>query len=336
MILSRTPFRVSLFGGGTDYPSWYHDHGGAVIGMAINKYCYISLRKLPSFFDHRHRVVYSKIENVKNVAQIEHPSVRAVLSEHPPACGLEIHHDGELPARSGLASSSAFTVGLLKAWFCAQGREPSPGELCAEATRIEQQVIGENVGSQDQAWASYGGFNTIRFHQDGALTVSPVVLPAARQKALIGSLMLFFTGISRYASVIAGEKIANFKNRTAHLHALGGMVEEARDIFEAPTADLRQVGALLHESWILKRELADGVTNPKIDAIYQAGIDAGALGGKVLGAGGGGFVLFYVEQHNQEKVRQRLRHLTEVQFDIDLNGSTVIVNQPDGPEAGVA
>jgi D-glycero-alpha-D-manno-heptose-7-phosphate kinase len=186
MIITRTPFRVSLFGGGTDYPSWYLENSGSVIGMSIDKYCYISLRTLPPFFEHRHRIVYSKIEHVVDIKDIIHPAVRATLLEHPPEAGLEIHHDGDLPARSGLASSSAFTVGLLNALSCYKGRLQSKSQLAYEAIRIEQDVIGENVGSQDQIWAAYGGFNTIDFHRDGTFSVAPVVISKRREKELMG------------------------------------------------------------------------------------------------------------------------------------------------------
>lgn len=329
MIITRTPFRVSLFGGGTDYPAWYREHGGAVIGMAINKYCYISLRELPPFFDHKHRIVYSKIENVVDVSEIKHPSVRAILTEYSPEAGLEIHHDGDLPAHSGLASSSAFTVGLLNALFCAQNKVAGKSALAAEAARIEQDVIKESVGSQDQVWAAHGGFNVIRFARDGDISVMPITASARRQAELTGSLMLFFTGVSRFASTIAARQIANITRKTDQLHAMGRMVDEAQAILDSADGDLRDLGRMLHQSWRLKRDLADGVSTPHIDEIYAAGLEAGALGGKILGAGGGGFILFYVEPHLQDRVRQRLDTLVEVKFDVDRHGSTVIVHQPD-------
>lgn len=333
MIITRTPFRVSLFGGGTDYPSWYLENGGAVIGMAIDKYCYISLRTLPPFFEHRYRIVYSKIENVLEISDITHPAVRAILSEHPPERGLEIHHDGDLPARSGLASSSAFSVGLLNALSCAKGRLLSKSQLASEAIRIEQEVIGEHVGSQDQIWAAYGGFNTIHFHHDGTFSVAPIIISKQRQQHLLGSFMLFFTGLSRFASTIAAKQIANFKNKTIQLQTFRQMVDEAKGILSGPQDDLRDIGHMLHDAWQLKRELADGVSNPEIDQIYTAGLEAGALGGKILGAGGGGFILFYVEPEKQEAVRKRLSSLIEVAFDIDRAGSSVVVYQPQGLEA---
>lgn len=330
MIITRTPFRISLFGGGTDYPKWYQDHGGAVLGMAIDKYCYISLRRLPPFFAHRHRIVYSRIENVRELSEIEHPAVRAVLQEDGVEDGLEIHHDGDLPARSGMGSSSSFTVGLLHALSALRGRMATKRHLAEEAIRIEQQVIGENVGSQDQIWAAFGGLNRIDFRQDGAFTVSPLIVPRTRETELLGHMMLFFTGLSRHASEIARSQIENMGRRAAQLRAMRAMVDEAQSILANPGADIRLLGHMLNDAWMLKRELASNVTTGTIDEIYQAGCEAGAIGGKVLGAGGGGFVLFFVEPGNQAAVRERLKSLIEVTFDIDTSGSSVVLYNPNG------
>ncbi len=328
MIITRTPFRVSLFGGGTDYPPWYRKHGGAVLGLAINKYCYITLRKLPPFFEHRHRIVYSRIENVHDVAEIEHPAVRAVLQETGVEHGLEIHHDGDLPARSGMGSSSAFTVGLLHAIMALEGRMVTQRWLAEEAIRIEQDVIAENVGSQDQIWAAYGGFNRIDFQRDGSFAVSPIIVPKTRERELVDHLMIFFTGFSRHASEIAKHQIANIENKTRHLRTMLTMVDEAQEILSAPGVPIRRIGELLHESWQLKRELSSEVSNDAIDRIYEAGREAGAIGGKILGAGGGGFILFFVEPERQAAVRERLSDLIPVDIDIDVSGSRVLVYQP--------
>ncbi|HEV7369531.1 kinase [Arenibaculum sp.] len=330
MIITRTPFRISLFGGGTDYPKWYQDHGGAVLGMAIDKYCYISLRRLPPFFAHRHRIVYSRIENVRELSEIEHPAVRAVLQEDGVEDGLEIHHDGDLPARSGMGSSSSFTVGLLHALSALRGRMATKRHLAEEAIRIEQHVIGENVGSQDQIWAAFGGLNRIDFRQDGAFTVSPLIVPRTRETELLGHMMLFFTGLSRHASEIARSQIENMGRRAAQLRAMRAMVDEAQSILANPGADIRLLGHMLNDAWMLKRELASNVTTGAIDEMYQAGCEAGAIGGKVLGAGGGGFVLFFVEPANQAAVRERLKSLIEVTFDIDTSGSSVVLYNPNG------
>lgn len=333
MIISRTPFRVSLFGGGTDYPTWFNKHGGAVLGMAINKYCYISVRHLPPFFEHKHRIVYSKVENVKTIKEIKHPAVRAVFQELNVNGGMEVHHDGDLPARSGLGSSSSFVVGLLNSLRALEGKISNQAYLAEKATHIEQEVLRENVGNQDQIWAASGGFNRIDFMTDGSYRQTPMIPSKAREQELTGSLMLFFTGISRFASDIAGKKIANLDKRPNQLNRMVEMVDEAQEIIINPNRPLKEIGKLLYESWLLKRDLANGVSNDKVDEIHQAGLDAGAVGCKLLGAGGGGFILFYVEPENQKAVRERLAHLTEVSFGIDRSGSKIVVFEPDGLEA---
>lgn len=330
MIISRTPFRVSLFGGGSDYPTWYRRHGGTVFGMAINKYCYISVRELPPFFEHKHRLVYSRMELVNDVSEIEHPAVRAVLEETGISEGLEIHHDGDLPARSGLGSSSSFTVGLLNAISALNGRMASKRQLAEEAIRIEQEVICEHVGSQDQIWAAYGGMNRIDFNSDGSFSVSPIIVGAARRAQLMESMLLFFTGFSRNASEVAKEKIANLNKRQDQVRAMASMVDEAISILESDDEPALPIGRLLGESWRLKRELASGVSNSHIDEIYTAAIDAGAIGGKLLGAGRGGFMLFLAEPDKHAAVKERLKDLVHVGFDVDMSGSTIVVYEPDG------
>ena len=209
MIISRTPFRISLFGGGTDYPTWFREHGGAVLGMAINKYCYISVRRLPPFFEHKSRIVYSQVELVREVSEIQHPAVRGVLADRGMTEGLEIHHDADLPARSGLGSSSSFTVGLLNALCALENRMIGKRELAREAIRIEQGVLNESVGCQDQLWAAYGGFNRIEFLPDGNFMVQPIIMKPERREELLQSMMLFFTGFSRFASDFAHDQINN-------------------------------------------------------------------------------------------------------------------------------
>ncbi|GHD41077.1 GHMP kinase [Thalassobaculum fulvum] len=328
MIITRTPFRVSLFGGGSDYPAWYRKHGGAVVGFAINKYCYISLRRLPPFFEHKHRIIYSVIENVRRIEDIQHPSVRAVLSECGITEGLEIHHDGDLPARSGLGSSSAFTVGLLKAIYAYRGRMLSHQQLAHEAIRIEQEVVGEAVGSQDQTWAAFGGFNRIRFGRHDEIGVDPVIVPKARKAELLSRLLLCFTNVRRVAATIAQEQIDNLPRSERQITRMTGMVDEALAIIggSGPIDDL---GDLLHESWMLKRSLAGSVSPPFVDEIYRRARDAGARGGKLLGAGGGGFMLLFVEPERRPAVEQALEGFIKVDFDIDYHGSTVVVYDPD-------
>ncbi len=330
MIISRTPFRVSLFGGGTDYPKWFKKHDGAVLGFAIDKYCYISLRTLPPFFEHRHRIVYSKVETVNELSEIQHPSVRAVLMDSGISSGVEIHYDGDLPARSGLGSSSSFTVGMINAVEALHGRMIGKKELALEAIRIEQNVIKEHVGCQDQVWAAFGGLNRVNFLEHGEVDVQPVVLPSERYSELFGSFLLYFTGISRLAPKIAKDKIDNIDNREGHLKKMYDMVSEAQEILQDRNRPIREVGELLHQSWMLKRELADSVTTPLVDEIYDAARDAGAVGGKLLGAGGGGFMLFFVEPSKRQAVKDRLKHLIRVDFSIDRVGSRIVVYEPAG------
>jgi len=330
MIISRTPFRISLFGGGTDYPSWFREHGGCVVGTAIDKYCYISVRRLPPFFEHKSRIVYSQVELVNDIADIKHPAVRGILSDQGVTEGLEIHHDADLPARSGLGSSSSFTVGLLHALRALDSKMITKRDLAREAIRIEQDVLKENVGSQDQLWAAYGGFNRIDFHSDATFAVSPIILPPERREELGRSIMLFFTGFSRFATDFAQDQIKNMANRKSQLRAIRSMVDRAVDILLDRNAPLRELGELLHESWRIKRELADSVSNNQIDEIYEAGRDAGAIGGKLLGAGGGGFMVFMVEPEKRDQVRERLKSLIHVNVGFDNEGSKIVLYHPNG------
>ena len=330
MIITRTPFRISFFGGGTDYPGWFRRHGGAVLSTTIDKYCYISCRFLPPFFEHRHRIVYSKIENVRDIREIEHPAVRAVLDWMRWERGLEVHHDGDLPARSGLGSSSSFTVGLIHALNALLGRYVSKDELANQAIHVEQEVIGESVGSQDQVAAAFGGFNHVRFRHDGGFEVAPIILPRERQAELHRHLMLCFTGLSRYASEVAKSTIANLAAREAELQRMGQMVDEAIRVLATPSAPIAEFGRLLDEAWRHKRRLSDRVTTDEIDQLYETARSAGALGGKLMGAGGGGFMLLFVPPEAQAKVRARLAKLVHVPFEFESGGSKVVLYQPNG------
>ena len=328
MIITRTPFRISFFGGGTDYPAWYQEHGGVVLATSIDKYCYISCRYLPPFFSHKHRIVYSQIENVREIAEIKHPAVKAVFEWAGVEKGMEIHHDGDLPARSGLGSSSAFTVGLVHALSALRGRYISKEKLASSAIFIEQKMIREHVGSQDQISAAFGGFNRIEFHRNDTFDVSPVILSTERFGELQGHLMLFFTGFSRIASEVAKSKIDNFKKSETELKCMKAMVDEAIDILQKPDVSIDEFGKLLDQSWKYKRGLSDRVTNPEIDRIYDEAKCAGAIGGKILGAGGGGFLLLFVKPELQPRVRERLHHLIHVPFQFDNSGSRVVVYHP--------
>lgn len=327
MIISRTPFRISFFGGGTDYPVWYNEHGGAVLATSINRYCYITCRYLPPFFEYSHRVVYSLVENVNDVNQIRHPAVRECIKFMRIQDGLEIHHDGDLPARSGLGSSSSFTVGMLHAFHALRGEMPARLQLALEAIRVERDLINENVGSQDQVTAAFGGLNYINFAAGDKITVQPVTISGERLQLLQSYLMLFFTGFSRSASEIAAEQIKNTPNRTVELHAIRALVDEALKILTA-NGKMRDFGKLLHESWKLKRSISERISNNHVDDIYEQALAAGAIGGKLLGAGGGGFMLLFVEPDKQPVVRAKLAHLLHVPFAFESLGSQIIFYEP--------
>jgi D-glycero-alpha-D-manno-heptose-7-phosphate kinase len=329
MIITRTPLRVSFFGGGTDYPVWYREHGGAVLSTAIDKYCYLTCRKLPPFFDYRSRISYSKVENVMENAAIEHPSVRGCLQFLRIREGVEIHHVADLPARTGLGTSSAFTVGLLLALYAMGDRLRDKHALAQDAILVEQEVLREAVGSQDQVAAAYGGFNHITFREDDSIEVKRMLAPAERLSELQDHLVLFFTGFSRIASEIAQEQVKETPKRQTELRTMLQMVDEAVEIVSNSRRQIREFGTLLHESWNLKRALTSKISNPQIDEIYEAGLQAGALGGKLLGAGGGGFMLFFVPPERREALISRLRGLLSVPFAFSNRGSHVVVYEPE-------
>lgn len=323
MIISRTPFRISFFGGGTDYPAWYRQHGGQVLGTAINKYCWITCRYLPPFFEHRFRVVYSKIEDRSSIDDIVHPAVREVLRYLNVEHGVEIHHDGDLPARSGIGSSSSFAVGLLHAVHALQGYMPTKPELARAAILIEQDRLREAVGSQDQVFAAHGGFNHIEFLPNDEIVVTPVTLNPDRLTELNMHLMLFFTGISRTASAIAQTYTEDLKAKEEQLLHMNQMVDEALPILRSG-GDIARFGNLLHEAWQAKRSLNSNISTADVDDLYSTARAAGALGGKLLGAGGGGFVLLFVRPADQLRVRNALSRLIHVPFHFDYSGSRIV------------
>jgi D-glycero-alpha-D-manno-heptose-7-phosphate kinase len=330
MIISRTPFRISFFGGGTDYPEWYSEHGGAVLATTIDKYCYISVRELPPFFDHRFRVVYSIVENVQEIREIQHPAVRGVLEWLEVGKGLEIHHDGDLPARSGLGSSSAFTVGLINAVHALDGRHVSKDMLAGEAIHVEQCVLKEHVGLQDQISTAFGGFNHITIAQNGTYNVAPIVLPSERLAALQSHLLLIFTGISRRADEVAQTVVGNMKNKARDIRSMHEMVNQAIDILASSTTDVLEFGRLLKEAWALKRSLSERVTNSTVDNMLETATRAGAVGGKLLGAGGGGFMLLFARPEDHGRIRSALSKLVTVPFTFDMSGSRIVLYQPAG------
>ncbi|MDQ7091446.1 MAG: hypothetical protein Q9M50_12580 [Methylococcales bacterium] len=328
MIVSRTPHRISFFGGGTDYPDYYLEHGGKTLGVTIDKYSYLNVRKLPPFFEHKHRIVYSKQENVSSIAEIVHPAVRETLKYLGIDYGVSIHHDGDIPARSGMGSSSAFTVGLLNSLKALEGKMVSKKELTRMAVEIEQDWIKENVGSQDQTFAAYGGLNTLNFLQNGEIIAEPIIMRHERLVEFQSNILLFFTGLSRAASDILDEQMAKTRLNVPNLNRMKAMVDDAHDILLSD-GDLNQFGELLNATWDLKKSLSTKVTNPTIDAMYDKALKAGALGGKLLGAGSGGFMIFYVEKNNQEKVKTALNDYLHIPFCFDFDGSKIVVYEPN-------
>jgi D-glycero-alpha-D-manno-heptose-7-phosphate kinase len=329
MIITRTPLRISFFGGGTDYPVWYRERGGAVLATTIDKSCYISCRRLPPFFEFRSRISYSKVENVEDNAAIEHPSVRGCLQFLDIDDGVEIHHIADLPARTGLGTSSAFTVGLLLALYALQNQMRDKHALATDAIHVEQELLREAVGAQDQVSAAYGGFNRINFQPDGTIEVRRVLTAPSRLAELEQHLALYFTGFSRIASEIAKEQIRMTPQRAKELETMHQMVDAAEAIIADPMCPLGEFGHMLHESWKLKRTLSQNITNSSIDEIYEAGLNAGALGGKLLGAGGGGFMLFFVPPERRAALRMRLQKLLCIPFALSNRGSHIVVLEPE-------
>lgn len=327
-VITRTPFRISFLGGGTDYPPWYLKEGGQVLSTTIDKYCYISARILPPFFDSRHRVVWSHIENVQSIADILHPAVREGLRMlgFDDSRGLEIHHQGDLPARTGMGSSSSFAVGLIRALLALRGETPTRQELALRAIELEQNWLKDTVGSQDQTAAAFGGFNHIRFGTDGSIRVEPVAAAPERLRELSQRLMLFYTGTNRFASRVAADVVGAIPDKTRELRLLSEFVDRGREIVEG-SGDLDDFGRLLHETWSLKRSFARSVSSPTIDSLYEMGRLAGALGGKLLGAGGAGFMLFYARPEDQSVMLRALGRYLHVPFRFESSGCTILLDR---------
>lgn len=323
MIICRTPVRLSFFGGGTDYPAWYRRHGGEVLASTIDKYSYITCRYQPPFFDYRYCISYSRIEYTKTVDDIAHPAVREAIKHLGIQRGLEIHHDCDLPARGGMGSSSAFTVGLLHALHALGGRMIGKRQLAQESVLLEQDVLQETVGSQDQVLAAYGGVNHIAFQPNGDFVATPVTVRADRIDDLNAHLLLFYTGIRRTASAVAGTYVHSLESHAPNMRTLQGMVTEGLRILNGRGA-LDEFGELLHEAWRIKRALGPAVSTPDIDAIYDEARHAGAGGGKLTGAGGGGFLLLFARPERHRAIRDRLSRLLHVPFRFEYTGSQII------------
>ncbi len=324
MIITRTPFRISFFGGGTDYPDWYRYNNGAVLSTSIDKYCYISCRILPPFFDYKYRIIYSQREEVNKISDIIHPSVRETLKFLQERKHLHIHHDSDLPARTGLGSSSAFTVGLLHALYALKGKIVSKKQLALDAVHIEQNLIKEHVGSQDQTIAAFGGFNRIEFRSNMNIEVTPITIDVEKLKLFQSHIMLFFTGFSRFSSEVAKYQIKAISRKKLELNLMFEMVEEAVNILNSNTQSFDSFGKLLDESWRLKRSLTNKISTSVIDRIYETAMRSGALGGKLLGAGSGGFMIFFVKPALQDKIKAALRKLLYVPIKFENLGSQII------------
>lgn len=326
MIVSRTPFRISFFGGGTDFPVWYNKHGGSVISSTIDKYCYINLRKLPPFFKHKYSIRYKESEIVNSINQIKHPSVKHCFKTFiKKGERLELVHHADLPDRSGIGSSSSFTVGLLNCIFSYKNKKISKHNLALSAINIEQNKIKENVGSQDQIIASYGGLNKISFSKK-KITIKKILMKDSSFKEFNDSLVLFFTGFSRNSSDITKYYLKNMKNNKSKLLEISQITNEAFNIFQSKKINIEKIGFYLNESWKLKRNLSSKVTNELIDKMYQNGIDNGAYGGKLLGAGSGGFICFLVDPSEKKKFISRFKNILHIPINLENSGSKIIYN----------
>ena len=324
MIISRTPFRISFFGGGTDYPAWYENYGGMTLSTTINKYAYITMRELPPFFNYKHRIQYYRKEEVNSLEEIKHPVVREAAKLLDVKKGMEIVHNADLPARSGLGSSSTFTVGLLNTLFGIKNRMVTKRELALNAINLEQNIIGEAVGSQDQTIASFGGFNLIEFNKYKTFQVQEIMISEDRLKSLEENLLLCFTGFSRTAENIARSQIKATPKKKKELKMMMEITTHAKEIIYNHKVSVDEFGKLLNEQWFLKKSLTKYISNKDIDNIYNAAMNAGAIGGKLLGAGGGGFLLFYAQKKNHKKIKHSLKDKLFVPFRFEKTGSQII------------
>jgi D-glycero-alpha-D-manno-heptose-7-phosphate kinase len=334
VIISRTPYRVSFFGGGTDYPAYCLRHGGKVLAAAVNKYCYLSVRRLPPFFAHKHRIVYSRTELVNSIDEIQHPSVRETMRYRGVDYGISVHHDGDMPAHSGMGSSSAFTVGLLNSLYAMENQMVSKSELARAAIHIEQTMIGENVGCQDQTLSAHGGLNLVEFLPQGEIVVNPVIMKPQQLQEFESRLLLVFTGHSRNASEVAAEQLRALPDKLQAMEDLKALVDRALALLSAGEPDLDAFGPLLNRTWEIKRGLSTRITSPETDAIHRTAMRNGALGGKLLGAGGGGCMLFYVRKEDRERLVRALHGYLVIPFRFDFDGSRIIVYDPNYPDAG--
>ena len=327
MIITKTPFRMSFFGGGTDMPQFFNEHGGAVISTTFDKYCYVNVRHLPPFFDYHTELCYSKTERVRGVDEIHHPAIREAmkfLDMHD----LRLTYEADLPARTGLGTSSSFAVGMLNAFYALKGKYADKKKLADEAIYLERVLCNEAGGWQDQIAASYGGLNRINFTGDG-YDVHPIIISPDRKQLLDDTLMLFFTGFTRFSAEIQKDTKVSMKDKTAQLLEMLSIVDDAERVLTDKSADLNDFGRLLDHSWRLKKQTGSKISTNSIDELYEKGLQAGALGGKLLGAGGGGFLLFYVEKDKQPAVLRAMEKLMHVPFGFENGGTRVVYYAPE-------
>lgn len=322
MVITQTPFRMSFFGGGTDFPGFYNEHGGAVISTTFDKYCYVNVRHLPPFFEYSTELSYSKIERVKNIDEINHPSIRECM-RYLDMRDIRLTYEADLPAKSGLGTSSSFAVGMLNAFYSLKGKYKSKRELADDAIYLERELCNEAGGVQDQIAVAFGGFNRIDFSADG-YQVTPVVMSNERKEILNDNLMMFFTGFSRFSSDIQTSTQAVLKDKTAQLLEMYSLVDTAQGILTDKNSDLNDFGRLLDHTWKLKIGITTRISTNSLDEIYEKAMSAGALGGKLLGAGGGGFFVFYVEPEKRKSVMQALDKLLYIPFRFEDSGTRVI------------
>lgn len=330
MIITKTPFRMSFFGGGTDMEEFFNEYGGAVLSTTFDKYCYVNVRHLPRFFDYENELTYSKIEKTKEVDEIQHPAIRnamKMLDMHE----IRLTYEADLPARSGLGTSSSFAVGMLNAFYALKGKYADKKRLADDAIYLERVLCNEAGGWQDQIAAAYGGLNRINFNSNG-YEVLPIIISPDRKKQLNNNLMMFFTGFTRFSSEVQKANASDKKDKTAQLKEMLSLVDDAEKILTDKTVDLNEFGRLLDHTWKLKRQTGAAVSTDNIDVLYDKGIKAGALGGKLLGAGGGGFLVFYVEPEYQKQVKEAMSELLYVPFEFENGGTRVIHYTPESYE----
>lgn len=327
MIITKTPFRMSFFGGGTDMENFFKDYGGSVLSTTFDKYCYVNVRHLPPFFSYSSELSYSKIERITSIGEIQHPAIRNAMKMLDMK-EIRLTYEADLPARSGLGTSSSFVVGMLNAFYALKGRYVDKKKLADDAIYLERVLCKEAGGWQDQIAASYGGFNRINFNGDG-FEVLPLIIPPERKKALNQNLMMFFTGFTRFSSEVHRANTMEAKDITLHLKDMLVLVDEAQKVLTDDNIDLKEFGRLLDYTWKLKRQTGTRISTDNIDELYEKAINAGAIGGKLLGAGGGGFLIFYVLPERQKVVREALNNLMYIPFYFETEGTRVIHYTPE-------